>query len=81
MALNFKGKQGTMGGKLKGQRSVFFPETGFAPCDVYDRYAFSVGDCIEGPAIIEERESTTVMPPRTRANIDGSFNLRIELNA
>ena len=81
MALNFKGKQGTMGGKLKGQRSVFFPETGFAPCDVYDRYAFSVGDCVEGPAIIEERESTTVMPPRTRANIDGSFNLRIELNA
>ena len=81
ITLNFKGQKGSVDSKLKGQRSVFFSETGFAPCDVYDRYAFIEGDTVEGPAIIEERESTTVMPPGTRAKIDESLNLRIELNA
>ena len=30
---------------------------------VYDRYALVPGDRIEGPAIVEEREATTVVPP------------------
>ena len=81
ITLNFKGQKGSVDSKLKGQRSVFFSETGFAPCDVYNRYAFFEGDTVEGPAIIEERESTTVMPPGTRAKVDESLNLRIELNA
>ena len=81
IALNFR-VRGLIGGeKLKGQRKVYFPETGFAPCDVYDRYVLVEGDIIEGPAIIEERESTTVMPPGTRASVDPSLNLIIELNA
>jgi 5-oxoprolinase (ATP-hydrolysing) len=32
---------------------------------VYDRYALEVGDVIPGPAIIEEREATTVIAPAT----------------
>ena len=81
VALNFRVRGFIEGEKLKGQRKVYFPETGFAPCDVYDRYVLVEGDVIEGPAIIEERESTTVMPPGTQASVDSSLNLIIELNA
>jgi N-methylhydantoinase A len=81
VALNFRVRGLIEGEKLKGQRKVYFPETGFSPCDVYDRYVLVEGDIIEGPAIIEERESTTVMPPGTRASVDPSLNLIIELNA
>ena len=81
VALNFRVRDLIEGEKMKGQRKVYFPETGFAPCDVYDRYVLVEGDVIEGPAIIEERESTTVMPPGTQASVDSSLNLIIELNA
>jgi len=81
VALNFRVRGLIEGEKMKGQRKVYFPETGFAPCDVYDRYVLVEGDVIEGPAIIEERESTTVMPPGTQASVDSSLNLIIELNA
>ena len=81
VALNFRVRGLIEGEKMKGQRKVYFPETGFAPCDVYDRYMLVEGDVIEGPAIIEERESTTVMPPGTQASVDSSLNLIIELNA
>jgi len=80
IALNFSGQGLAEGEKLKGQREVYFAETGFAPCDVYDRYALVAGDVIDGPAVIEERESTTVMPPGTQATVDASLNLVIELN-
>ena len=81
IALNFKAQSRVEGEKLKGRREVYFFETGFAPCDVYNRYALVEGDVIAGPAIIEERESTTVMPPGTQAAVDSSLNLIIELNA
>ena len=81
IALNFKAQSRVEGEKLKGRREVYFLETGFAPCDVYNRYALVEGDIIAGPAIIEERESTTVMPPGTQAAVDSSLNLIIELNA
>jgi len=81
IALNFKAQSRVEGEKLKGRREVYFFETGFAPCDVYNRYALVEGDIIAGPAIIEERESTTVMPPGTQAAVDSSLNLIIELNA
>ena len=38
--------------------------------DVYDRSALAVGQIIAGPAIIEERETTTAIPPGWTATID-----------
>jgi N-methylhydantoinase A len=38
--------------------------------DVYDRAALAVGQIIAGPAIIEERETTTAIPPGWTATID-----------
>lgn len=79
IALNFGGQPVGSGRALKGQRDVYFAETGFAPCKVYDRYALKPGDELEGPAVVEERESTTVVGPGAKAKVDRFHNLVIEM--
>ena len=65
---------------LKGQRRVYFgPEGGFVDVPVYNRYSLLSGDTFEGPCIFEERESTTVVPPRARASVDSNLNLIVDL--
>jgi N-methylhydantoinase A len=60
----------------KRDRSAYFAETrGYIPCPVYDRARLPVGATIAGPAIVEEPESTTVLPPGTTAEIDAWANL------
>src|SRR5437762_7785071 len=66
-------------GGLKGGRRAWFPETrGWTDCPVYDRYALAPGARVDGPAIIEERESTSVLPPGTSAGVDEYANLTVE---
>jgi 5-oxoprolinase (ATP-hydrolysing) len=78
--LSLKGATG--GGErstlIKGYRRAWF-EGGYAETPVYDRYALSSGDTIQGPAIIEEREATTVIAPADRVFVDDSLNLRIAI--
>ena len=65
---------------LKGRRPVYFgPETGFVDAPVHNRYALLSGNEFEGPCIFEERESTTVVPPRARASVDPNLNLIVDL--
>jgi N-methylhydantoinase A len=53
------------------RRPAYFPECdGFTDTPVYDRYSLFAGAELEGPAIVEERESTTVLPPGTAATVD-----------
>jgi N-methylhydantoinase A len=55
----------------KPVRKAYFPETrGYVDCPVYDRYALPAGVALTGPAIVEERESTTVLPPGVEAVVD-----------
>lgn len=69
-------------GGLKGRRRAWFPETGgWVDCDVYDRYALAPGARLAGPAIIEERESTSVLPPGTSASVDEYANLIVAVAA
>lgn len=59
----------------KGSRPAYFPEWGeYRPTPVFDRYRLGPGATGAGPAIIEERESTTVLPPGFRWCID-KFNM------
>jgi N-methylhydantoinase A/oxoprolinase/acetone carboxylase beta subunit len=44
----------------------------------YDRYRLVAGLCFDGPAIVEERESTTVIGPRARITVDARLNLVAE---
>ena len=80
VALNFEGQRIDAGAAEKGGRPVHFPETGFAPCKVYNRYGLGAGTAFRGPAVIEERESTVVAGPDTTVSIDRYLNLIIDLD-
>ncbi|HXV83437.1 MAG TPA: hydantoinase/oxoprolinase family protein [Candidatus Binatia bacterium] len=61
---------------LKGSRLAYFPERGgFIETPVYDRYALQPGTEFDGPAIVEERESTLIMGTRGRACVDERLNI------
>ena len=65
---------------LKGKREVFFREEGgFVSTPLYDRAGLFPGARLEGPAIIEQEDSTTVLPPGARAEVDEYLNLLIEV--
>jgi N-methylhydantoinase A len=51
----------------------------FVEGEVYDRYALPVGDLFSGPAVIEERESTIVIPGDAVFVKDKSENIRATL--
>ncbi|WP_433612179.1 hydantoinase/oxoprolinase family protein [Prescottella agglutinans] len=62
-------------------RSVFFDELGErVATPVYDRDGLRYGARIEGPAIISQLDSTTVVPPGTTAVIDEWANIRINIS-
>ncbi|MEA2524750.1 MAG: N-methylhydantoinase, partial [Thermomicrobiales bacterium] len=64
----------------KGARSAFLPESrSFESVPVYDRYALAAGATFEGPAIVEERESTVVVGPGAQVEIDDLLNLVVKL--
>lgn len=69
---------GDAAAKRKGVRSARFAD-GVVEAVIYDRYALVPGDRIEGPAIIEERESTTIVPPGDIVRVDDTLNLRIAI--
>ena len=59
-------------------RRVWFAEAGgFTGCPSYDRYRLPAGAVIQGPAIVEEMDSTTVVHPGFRAEVDRYGNLLI----
>ena len=63
----------------KGSRQAYFPEArGYVDTAVYDRYALTPGMRFSGPAIIEERESTTVAGPGARVTVDERLTLILE---
>ena len=53
---------GSLEAALKGTRPAYSPESReYVPFSVYDRYLLPAGAEFQGPAIIEERESTVVV--------------------
>jgi 5-oxoprolinase (ATP-hydrolysing) len=63
---------------IKTTRPAWF-DGGFIDTPVYDRYALTTGTHLTGPAIIEEREATTVIPPGDVVTVDTSGSLRITI--
>jgi N-methylhydantoinase A len=63
---------------LKGERPVWMGSE-VRPCPVYDRYGLAAGAVVEGPALIEEAESTCVIHAGDRLTVDGDLNLVIEI--
>jgi N-methylhydantoinase A len=65
---------GTLQDARTGERPVAF-EGRFAPTPIYDRAALPIGAAIDGPAIVEEPGSSTIVPPGFNASVDGFGNL------
>jgi N-methylhydantoinase A len=66
-------------GEPDSVRPVYFGEDGWVDTPVYDRTKLGAGTTFQGPAIIDQLDSTTVVPPRTTAEIDEWLNIRIHL--
>jgi N-methylhydantoinase A len=55
---------------IKGQREVYFEDKyGFVPTFIYDGDQLAVGNIVKGPAIVEQRTTTTVVPPDARLEV------------
>ncbi|HET7046378.1 MAG TPA: hydantoinase/oxoprolinase family protein [Gaiellaceae bacterium] len=61
-------------------RQAYFPALGgFVETAVYDRYALEPGARFEGPAIVEERESTLVVGPGQSVEVAADLSLTVTL--
>jgi N-methylhydantoinase A len=67
------------GGGSREKRDVYFEGCGFTPCAVFRRMNLTDGTKIDGPAIIEEPASTTVVHPGDILTVDKMGNLIIDL--
>lgn len=68
----------TVAPQLPG-RQVYFAGTGWADCNVIARGDQALAAGIAGPAIVEDRESTTVVPPGSTVRSDDLGSLILEL--
>ena len=63
------------------RRQIWFEEMGFVECDVWQRTGLGPGIIVEGPGLIEEEASTTVLTPGDRAEVDSIGNIVITLGS
>jgi N-methylhydantoinase A len=64
---------------ISGQREVWLPEaSGFVACPIYDRDRLRPGNCIFGPAVVEQMDATTVILPGMQARVEPYLNLILE---
>jgi N-methylhydantoinase A len=62
------------------RRDVWLPEAGgFVSCPVYDRERLNPGNCISGPAIVEQMDATTVILPGMVGRVEPYLNLVLEV--
>jgi N-methylhydantoinase A len=81
MTFKFSSDTSARSDPRKGSRRAYFPECGgFVDTAVYDRYALKPGMKFDGPAIVEERESTLIVGARGRARVDERLNVITEFN-
>jgi N-methylhydantoinase A len=64
----------------KGEREVYFLDAQQPlPCPVYERVALAIGTQFVGPAVVEDHESTSIVPPGASATVDDAQMLVINL--
>jgi len=65
---------------VKRTRRAWFAEAaGWVETPVYDRYALGPGATFDGPAIVEERESTAVIGPGARCRVDDGLSIVVTM--
>ncbi|MBI2526083.1 MAG: hydantoinase/oxoprolinase family protein [Candidatus Rokubacteria bacterium] len=81
LVLDNRGQSRPSGEVKKGRRNVYLGKAVFADCVVLDRQAMPAGYSVDGPALVEERESTSFVPTGGRLEVDELRNLIIRLGA
>ena len=73
----------TRGGNIKDAmkkpRKVWFRDAGFVDSDIYERNLIPIGAIFDGPVVVEQQDTTTVIPPRTHCKIDKYANIVISV--
>lgn len=74
--------EGKLADCIKGERNAFsLVRKGYIPFTVYDRSKLFPGAVIQGPAIVEERESTIIVGEDANASVDKFGFVWIDLNS
>jgi N-methylhydantoinase A len=64
---------------ITGRRPIWLPEAAdFVETPIYDRDALRPGNRFAGPAVIEQMDATTLVPPGMSARVDRWLNLILE---
>jgi N-methylhydantoinase A len=66
---------GTLDDARVGERPAYFGT--FMPTAVYERARLPLGARVAGPAIVEQPDTTTVIPPGVSAHVDAAGTLRL----
>ncbi|WP_395448755.1 hydantoinase/oxoprolinase family protein [Aminobacter sp. UC22_36] len=74
------GRMATLEGALREVRPVWF-DGGWRDTAVYERERLPLDAAIEGPAILEQMDATTVLEPGDRARSDRDGNMIVEVGA
>ena len=65
---------------IKGERAAYFPEAGrHIQTIVYDRRGLEPGEVYEGPAIVEEPETTLIVGPEGNFRLAETGNIVVEI--
>ena len=71
---------GTAQDALRGRRPVFFEELGeFVETPIYDRARLARDAELEGPSVIEQADTTVLIPPGASARVDPHLNVVIDV--
>lgn len=62
------------------RRQVYFEESGMVECPVYDRARLGVISRVDGPCIVEQMDSTAVIPPDTHFEVDAYGNIVVTVS-
>ncbi|HUP95520.1 MAG TPA: hydantoinase/oxoprolinase family protein [Burkholderiales bacterium] len=65
---------------MRGKRKIYLPvRRKYAPVPVYDRYSLKPGTKLAGPLVLEERESTLVVPVKANVKVLPDYTVSIEI--
>lgn len=71
---------GNASAAILATRSVHFGEAGgWVDTKIYDREKLLPGATFEGPAIVQETDSTTIVPPGAKVKVDEYLNLVVDV--
>jgi len=65
---------------MRGKREIYLPvKRRFQAVPVYDRYSLTPGTRLAGPLILEERESTLVVPVEAQVKILSDYTVSVAI--